>query len=136
MRGKHFSKKHRLKISSTLLKKHYPCPKERRKRISNALLEEKHFNWKGGVVKDRNGYSLLKMREHPAAYKEGYILLHRYVVEAYIGRFLNSEEIIHHIDKNRSNNLPENLYLFSNRRTHIIFHRHPYPLKSNLPHLG
>lgn len=55
---------------------------------------------------------------HPRAkkYKNGkYIMEHVLVMEAKIGRFLTEYEIVHHIDEDKRNNSPENLYLCSGR---------------------
>ena len=46
---------------------------------------------------------------------------HRLVMEAYIGRYLNKEEIIHHINGNKSDNRIENL-LITNNHEHLQYH--------------
>ena len=57
-----------------------------------------------------SGYNYLYMPEHPNAIKGGrYIAEHRYVLEQKIGRLLAKDEVAHHIDENKTNNLPENL---------------------------
>jgi len=92
---------------------------------------ENHPQWKGGIKKSR-GYILLRMPEHPYCNKSGYFFVHRYYAECFLGRFIEKNEIVHHIDNNPENNLPENLYLFSSNSEHSKFHKSPYPLKSNL----
>lgn len=47
---------------------------------------------------------------------------HRLVMEKMIGRELKSNEIVHHIDKNTLNNVPENLELL-NRAIHMKIHK-------------
>lgn len=47
---------------------------------------------------------------------------HRKVYEDYIGRKLESTEIIHHINFNRTDNRIENLYLYSNVSEHQKVH--------------
>ena len=37
---------------------------------------------------------------HPNATKNGYVLLHRVIVENEVGRLLTSEEVVHHINHN------------------------------------
>ena len=64
--------------------------------------------------------------------KEGYICirprhgelyyLHRLIMEEKLGRRLNSNELVHHIDGNKMNNHPNNLEL-TNRSEHINTHR-------------
>lgn len=96
-------------------------PKEVRDKISNSLSRENHFNWKGGVI-IHNGYVLIKMREHPFCDLNGYVKEERLVVEKIIGRYLLPNEVVHHKDRNRCNNLPNNLQLFSSKEEHDKFH--------------
>jgi len=95
------------------------------------LIASKNPRWKGGRRTTNDGYILIYMPEHPFS-SQKYILEHRYCAECYLGRFLEKNEVIHHIDTHPDNNLPENLYLFSSTSKHIKFHRKPYRLKSNL----
>lgn len=55
------------------------------------------------------GYYAIKCPDHPKAWKTGLIHLHRIIAEQKIGRLLLPGEVVHHIDKNKFNNLPENL---------------------------
>lgn len=64
--------------------------------------------------KNGNKYMLLHMPDHPKA-RRGYIREHRYVIEKIIGRLLENDEIVHHIDGNTLNNSPENLQLMKKR---------------------
>lgn len=50
------------------------------------------------------------------------IFTHRRVVEDIIGRKLRSDEIVHHIDGNKRNNEPANLYVFPSRSAHRAAH--------------
>lgn len=58
------------------------------------------------------GYVLLKMPNHPNA-NNGYVLEHRYIMEQKLGRYLESYEVVHHIDHNKQNNSIENLELLT-----------------------
>ena len=49
-------------------------------------------------------------------------LAHRVIVEQLLGRSLTSEEVIHHRDGNRYNNVPENLVVFPTAGDHTRFH--------------
>ena len=83
-----------------------------------------HPNWKGGRVSDKQGYILIKKRDHPnAARRGGYVLEHRLVMEKKLGRLLRPEEVVHHIDGDPANNAPENLDLFANSPKHLAYHR-------------
>ena len=43
-------------------------------------------------------------------------------MEKHIGRELTKEEVVHHIDKDKSNNELDNLMLFPTQRAHVKFH--------------
>jgi len=69
------------------------------------------------INKDR--YRLIKKNGHPTAQKSGYIMEHRYVMEKILGRILEPQERVHHINRIRDDNRPENLRLFPNHSEHI-----------------
>lgn len=66
-------------------------------------------SWKGGRRHNSQGYVLLKRVEHPNAHVDGYILEHRLVMEKYLGRYLEKNEIIHHKNGIKDDNRLENL---------------------------
>lgn len=72
--------------------------------------------WKGGKTRSSTGYTLVQMPSHPAASKSGYVPEHRLVMEGIIGRFLRSEETVHHINGLRTDNRPKNLELWTSRQ--------------------
>jgi len=47
---------------------------------------------------------------------------HRVVAEKMLGRALNPDEVVHHIDGNIRNNEPENLYVFPSKQEHSRYH--------------
>lgn len=49
-------------------------------------------------------------------------LAHRVVAELKLGRKLKQNEVVHHIDGNRRNNIPTNLMVFSSGSDHIRYH--------------
>ena len=57
------------------------------------------------------GYLKVKVKEHPAQDKRGYVLFHRLVMEDKLNRYLLEDEYIHHKDGNKLNNDIENLKL-------------------------
>lgn len=90
--------------------------------IKNAKPEERP-SWKGGRMFHSSGYILVYSLNHPYKDSRGYVFEHRLIMEKHLGRYLNSEEIIHHIDSNKTNNQIENLYLFENNGKHMVYHR-------------
>ena len=79
-------------------------------------------NWKEGrIIVD--GYVYLYTPNHPFSTKDRYVAEHRLVMEKYLGRFLKPEEIVHHRNKNKSDNRIENLELVESTGKHFIrFH--------------
>ena len=52
----------------------------------------------------------------------GWIHIHRYVMEQKLGRYLKPGEVVHHIDENIQNNHQSNLMLFPNAEAHLRHH--------------
>lgn len=63
-----------------------------------------------GKYKDKYGYISVN-RYHPENNKGKTCHEHTLVMEKHLGRLLKSNEIVHHIDGDKSNNLLENLFL-------------------------
>jgi hypothetical protein len=61
----------------------------------------------------KGDYLYALVPEHPRATKNGYVLLHRVIVENTIGRLLTDTEVVHHRDHNKKNNEPSNLEIKS-----------------------
>ena len=85
----------------------------RGRRASN----ERHGNWKGGRA-NADGYVLV--RHDPASPIErprrgGMVLEHRLVMARHLNRPLRSNETVHHINGNRTDNRIENLQLHNGR---------------------
>ena len=80
---------------------------------------------KGWVGKRRilhSGYVSIYAPKHPMAYRSR-LREHRLVVERQIGRLLTPKEIVHHINGNRQDNKPKNLYLFADLGLHSSYER-------------
>jgi hypothetical protein len=102
-KGKHHTKETRLKMKKAKKGKYF---------LSD------NPNWKGGKQIASNGYTWVKVPEGTiGAFKRkpfvNYMLEHRYIMSEHLKRPLNSKEVIHHIDENRSNNKLSNLLLLS-----------------------
>ena len=70
----------------------------------------------------RHGYRYISTPGHPKAEKKGnYVAEHVLVMEAFIGRYLTDDEIVHHINEDKLDNRIENLQLMTNA-AHVSFH--------------
>jgi hypothetical protein len=78
--------------------------------------------WKGGRSMDKDGYFRVLSPTHPNADAHGYVLEHRLVMEAHLGRTLLPTEVVHHINGITSDHRIENLALFSNQGEHARHH--------------
>jgi uncharacterized protein (DUF1330 family) len=98
-----------------------------RKAVSDAMIGknigELNNNWKGGKYTGCNGYVFTRSLGHPNADANDYVYEHRLVMEEFLGRYLTREEVAHHIDGDKSNNVIENLRLFQSKSAHMIYHR-------------
>lgn len=90
--------------------------------LSRGLRLENNSNWKGGRYLNSEGYVLVRIDNHLTANKYGYIMEHRLVMERHLGRFLTSEEIVHHKNHKKADNKIENLKLFKNHSEHKAHH--------------
>lgn len=67
-------------------------------------------NFRGGRYIDDKGYIRVLKPEHPFNNK-GYVYEHRLVMEAYLGRYLQPWETVHHINEVKLDNRIDNFYL-------------------------
>lgn len=66
-------------------------------------------------------YKYVYLPSHALANKAGKVYEHNYVICKTLNRFLNSNEVIHHKDRNRSNNTLSNLMVLT-RKEHMELH--------------
>lgn len=84
----------------------------------------KNGNWKGGRTVMSSGYVGVRVPDgHHLRMNNGYAYEHRMVAEEKLGRKLGSEEIVHHIDGNKTNNSPDNIEVLKTRFHHKVEHR-------------
>jgi len=95
---------------------------EETRKMMRARRAEKSPTWKGGRTKTSAGYIYVYSPTHPYATKAGYVLEHRLVMEAHLGRVLLPTEIVHHINGVKDDNRIENLALFSSTGGHTKTH--------------
>jgi hypothetical protein len=117
-KGSHHTKKTILKM-----KKHKFTDLHRERISEKAKLRtgEKNSFWHGGR-KILDGYIYVRSPDHPYATKQGYVLLHRMLMEKHLGRILLPTEVCHHINNKRQDNQIENLMLFSSDNKHMQIH--------------
>jgi hypothetical protein len=80
-----------------------------------------HPSWKGGIF-ERGGYRFIWKPNHLEANNIGYVREHRLVMEKKLGRLLQPNEIVHHINHDRLDNRIENLMLMGSNSEHKRFH--------------
>jgi len=90
------------------------------KRYPNGRRPEEAANWKGGRSVHGSGYVSVYAPDHPHA-RSKRVFEHRLVMEQYLGRYLEPNEIVHHIDGNKQNNAIENLQL-THQKEHVASH--------------
>lgn len=78
--------------------------------------------WNIKKIISKGDYYYALVPEHPYATKNGYVLLHRIIVENHLNRLLNTNEVIHHLDENKKNNSIENLQVLTST-THAKLHQ-------------
>lgn len=79
------------------------------------------LNGYGHIKKHNCGYILAYAPKHPKAHKDGYVMLHTILMERAIGRYLASNEVVHHLNRDRSDNRIENLRLMD-KHEHMSMH--------------
>jgi len=63
---------------------------------------------------DSNGYR---------RFSDSDIAVHKWIAERKLGRRLKRGEVVHHIDRDKLNNHPLNLWVFPNQYAHNMIHR-------------
>jgi len=93
--------------------KHTPCPEERKRMLREKYSGPNSFAWKGGRHVTKAGYVYIYAPDCPFANRrpgrKGYVLEHRMVMSKMLGRPLDRYDIVHHKNRIKSDNRPENL---------------------------
>lgn len=78
-------------------------------------------NWKIKKLVSKGDYYYAVVKEHPNATKYGYVLAHRIIMENHLGRILNCNEIVHHVNHDKKDNRIENLEVMTDKE-HATLH--------------
>ena len=102
----------------------FNCSRDKIKNVLiNNAIEIRPFNYhkyydKRSGIKENIPYRI----DAVGYYRKGKIRQHRSIMEKHLNRQLTSEEIVHHIDRNRLNNSIENLFVFPSNSIHRLYH--------------
>lgn len=77
--------------------------------------------WNIKKIIKKGDYLYALVPEHPNCTKNGYVLMHRIIMENHLNRVLNANEVVHHLDGNKHNNDITNLQLLTNE-AHSLLH--------------
>jgi hypothetical protein len=84
-----------------------------------------HMDTSKKSVRYLNGYRLLYKPDYQSSMNcdnwKGWVYEHIFIMESHLGRKMGKDEVIHHLDCNRSNNRRENLIVL-NRGDHAKIH--------------
>lgn len=69
--------------------------------------------WRGGRILRKDGYVEILRHDHPCRSFNGYVAEHRLVMESFLGRYLDSNELVHHLNGDKTDNRIENLKVVS-----------------------
>ena len=94
------------------------------KSCSHQCYSKNRTGTKRGAYKEKvflSGYFYIYKPDHPKAIRGFYVAEHRLVVEEKLCRYLEDCEVVHHINRNKLDNHPENLQVMT-ASEHIKLH--------------
>lgn len=90
--------------------------------IAKTKTGSNNHRWCGDKRTNYQGYVLVRNPSHPLCDINGFVREHRLVMERHLGRILDRQENVHHINGDKSDNRIENLVVCSNSEHHRLFH--------------
>lgn len=110
-------------VKRRLMQKYIFCSQKcARKHIGNRFKGENNPSWKGGRQISKDNYILVYCPGHPKA-DNNRVREHRLVMEKHIGRYLKTNEHVHHINENKQDNRIKNLMIIKHKDHMSIHHR-------------
>ena len=104
------------KISATIRSKNYKMSDKQKKIISEAnSCNFDGMNGYGHTKKRKDGYITCYVPKHPNCSADKFVMLHTVIMERSIGRYLNKDEVVHHVNGVRDDDRIENLQLMKIR---------------------
>jgi transposase len=96
--------------------------------LVNRYLKElgvKPVRYHKGFTETDSGYILCRCPDHPNADSKGYVREHVLVVTKVLGRPLKDNEVVHHKDEDKANNLLSNLQVMDSAEHKSLHSRRP-----------
>lgn len=115
MKGKKTSDETKLKLSIAL------TGRKMSKETVEKMAEAHRLKGAGHTKKRHDGYVQVYYPKHHRSNKSGYVMEHILIMEEHIGRHLNPDEVVHHINFVRNDNRIENLKIMT-KTEHMSFH--------------
>lgn len=94
-------------------------PHTGKRTVPESMKGENNPAWTGGrYIEPEKGYVMVRKPDHPRSRQNGYVLEHILIAESMLNRPLRPGEEVHHINRNRADNRPENLQVYENHLDH------------------
>lgn len=119
----------------------HPCGAKHRAetRIETWRSRENHPRWRGGIHNESNGYRSIVVPLDspylPMADSRGRVYEHRLVVAQRLGRCLERNEEVHHVNGDKHDNADANLELLSKREHAARYHAEVLELRAEVSRL-